>query len=126
MAKLREHVDRLQQGNDRLWTRLESNRPDNPQVVAQNVPLARVNKEKETILPDHSDHQTDDEFSSDSPPLPRHSPPLSNVEAESRKRPPRQSSWAMSGARRRMRKRTAGIDPVQNWPPSILPSDSGE
>ena len=104
MAELREPADRLQQENDRLRTRLESNRPDNPQGVAQNVPLARENKGKEPILPDHSDHQADDELSSDSSPLPRLSPPLSNAKAESRNRPPRQSNRAMSGARRRMRK----------------------
>ena len=34
MAELQEHADRLQQENDRLRTRLESNRPDNPQGVA--------------------------------------------------------------------------------------------
>ena len=89
MAELQEHVDHLQQENDLLRTLLESNRPDNPQGVAQNVPLVLVNKGKEFVLPDHSDHQADDEFSLDSSPLPRCSPPLSNAEAESRKRPPR-------------------------------------
>ena len=104
MAELRERADRLQQDNDRLRTRLESSRPGNPQGVAQNEPLARANKGKEPLLPDHSDHQADDELSSDSSPLPRHSPPLSNAEAKSRKRPPQQSSRAMSGTRRRVRR----------------------
>ena len=89
MDEFREHADRLHQENDHLRTHLESNGLDNPQGVAQNVPLATVNKGKEPVLPDHSDHQADDEFSSDSSPLPCHSPPLSNAEAESRKRPPR-------------------------------------
>ena len=102
MVELRERVDRLQQENDHLRTRLESSKPENPKGVAQNEPLARANKGKESVLPDHSDHQVDDELSSDSSPLPRHSPPLSNAEAESRKRPPRQSIWVMSGTRRRI------------------------
>ena len=105
MAELRERENRLQQENDRLRTRLESSRPGNHQGVAQNEPLARVNKGKEPLLLDHSDHQTDDELSSDSSPLPRRSPPPSNAEAESRKRPPRQSSRAMSGTRRRVRRK---------------------
>ena len=104
MAELQEWANHLQQENDRLQTRLESSRPGNPQGVAQNELLARANKGKEPILPDHSDHQADDELSSDNSPLPHRSPPLSNAEAESRKRPPRQSSWAMSGTQRQTRK----------------------
>ena len=38
MAELLERADRLQQKNDRLRTRLESSRPENPQGVAQNEP----------------------------------------------------------------------------------------
>ena len=104
MAELQEQADRLQQENDRLRTHLESSKPENPQGVAQNVPLARANKGKEPAPPDHSDHQVDDELSSDSSPLPRRSPPLSNAEAESRKRPPCQSSRAISEAWSQMRK----------------------
>ena len=105
MAELRERADHLQQENDHLRTHLESSRPENPQGVTQNEPLAWANKGKEPILPDHSDHLADDELSSDSFPLPRRSPPLSNAEAESRKRPPRQSSLVMSGTRHRMQKK---------------------
>ena len=104
MAELIERADRLQQENDRLRTRLKSSKLGNPLGIAQNEPLARANKGKELVLPDHSDHQADDELSSDSSPLPRRSPPLSNAEAESKKRPPRQFSRAMSGTRRRIRK----------------------
>ena len=104
MVELQEHANSLQQENDCLRTRLESNRLDNPQGVAQNVPLARENKGKEPVLPDHSDHQADDELSSDNSPLPLDSPPLSNAEAQSRKRIPRKSSRAMSGERRQLRK----------------------
>ena len=102
ITELRERVDRLQQENECLRTRLESSRPGNPQGIAQNEPLAQANKGKEPVLPDHSDHQADDELTSDSSPLPRRSPPLSNAEAESKKRPPRQSSRAISGTRRRI------------------------
>ena len=102
MAELREHANRLQQENKHLRTRLETNRPENPQGAAQHVPLTPKNKGKEPVLPDHSDHLDDDEFSLDNSPLPRRSPPQSNAEAESRKRPHRQSSRAISGARRRM------------------------
>ena len=126
MTELRERADCLQQENDRLRTRLESSRPGNPQGVAQNEPLAWANKGKEPLLPDHSDHQADDELSSDSSPLPRRSPPLSNAEAQSRKRPPCQSSRAMSGTRHRVRRETAGVDPIHNWPLNILPPDTGE
>ena len=68
------------------------------------MPLARANKGKELALPDHNDHLADNELSLDSSPLPRCSPPLSNAEAESKKRPPHQSSHAMSEAQHRMQK----------------------
>ena len=99
IAELRERAGRLQQENDRLRTRLEFSRPGNPQGVAQNEPLTQANKGKEPLLPDHSDHQVDDELSSESSPLPRRSPPPSNAEAKSRNRPPSQSNRAMSGTR---------------------------
>ena len=60
--------------------------------------------QKEPLLPYHSDHQADDKLSLNSSPLPQRSPPPSNAEAESRKRPPHQSSRAMSGTRRRVRR----------------------
>ena len=69
------------------------------------MPLARASKGKEPALNDHSDHQVDDELSPDSFPLPRRSPPLSNAEAESRKRPTHLSSQAMTAAQRRLRKK---------------------
>ena len=75
MAELREHANRLQQENEHLRTRLETNRPENPQGATQHVTLTPSNKGKEPVLPDHSDHPADDEFSSDNSPLPRRSPP---------------------------------------------------
>ena len=102
--------------------RLESSRSWNPQGVAQNEPIARANKGKEPIFPDHSDHQADDEFSSDSSPLPRCSSPLSNAEAESRKRPPCQSSRAMSGTRRRMPKEDTRDRPRSQLAPEHIRS----
>ena len=97
MAELREHANRLQQENKRLRTRLETNRAENPQGAAQHVPPTQTNKGKEPALPNHSDPLADDELSSYSPPLPHRSPPQNNAEAESRKRPPRHSSRAISG-----------------------------
>ena len=63
MVELLERADHLQQENDCLRIRLESSRPENPKGVTQNEPLARENKGKEPVLPDHSDHQADDELS---------------------------------------------------------------
>ena len=39
MAELREHVNRLQQENERLRTRLKTNKAENPQGATQHVPL---------------------------------------------------------------------------------------
>ena len=89
MAELREHANHLQQENERLLARLETNGVENPQGAAQPVPLTRADKGKGSALPDHGDHPTDDEFSSDSSLLPHRSPPQNNAEAESKKRPPR-------------------------------------
>ena len=125
MAGLRERADHLQQENHRLRTRLESSRPSNPQGVAQNEPLARANKGKEPLLPDHSDHQADDELSSDSSPLPCRSPPPSNAEAESRKRPPRQFSRAMSGTRCRVRKQGSRDGPRSQLAPEHVTTRFG-
>ena len=87
MVELREHANHLQQENEHLRARLETNGVENPQGAAQPVPLTQADKRKGPALPNHSDHPTDDEFSSDNSPLPRRSPPQNNVEAESRKRP---------------------------------------
>ena len=125
MAELRERADHLQQENDRLRTRLESSRLRNPQGVAQNEPIAWANKGKEPDLPDHSDYQADDELSLDSSPLPRRSSPLSNAEVESRKRPPRQSSRAMSGERRRMRKEDTRDRPRSQLAPEHIATRFG-
>ena len=89
MAELREHANRLQQENECLRARLETNGAENPQGPAQPEPLTQVDKGKGPAIPDHSDHPSYDELSSDSSPLPRRSPPQNNAEAESRKRPPR-------------------------------------
>ena len=46
MAELREHANRLQQENERLQARLETNGVENPQGIAQPVPLTRADKGK--------------------------------------------------------------------------------
>ena len=83
---------------------LETNQVENLQEAPQHVPLTRTNKGKELALLDHSDPSADDELSSCTSPLLRYSLPRSNAEAESRKRPPRHSSRAVSGTHRRMRR----------------------
>ena len=75
MAELRAHANHLQLENERLRAHLETNGVENPQGVAQPIPLTRADKGKGPTLPDHNDHPVDDEFSSDSSPLPRRSPP---------------------------------------------------
>ena len=75
MAELREHANFLQQENECLWAHLETNGVKNPQGAAQPVPITRADKGKRPALPDHSDQPADDEFSSDSSPLPHRSPP---------------------------------------------------
>ena len=104
MVGLREHANRLQQENKRLRARLETNGVENPQGAAQLIPLTQEDKGKGPALPNHNDHPIDDELSSDSSPLPCRSPPQNNAGAESRKRPPRQSSQAVNVAHRRMRR----------------------
>ena len=97
MAKLRNRVDHLQQENDRLRARLEEDRGENARGSNHPTPPIKQNRGKEPILPSDSDAATDDELSSSSYLLPDLSPPKNNVEAESRKRPPRRSSRSVSG-----------------------------
>ena len=120
MAELREHANRLLQENERLRARLETNGVENPQVAAQPIPLTKADKAKGLALPDHSDHPADDEHSSDSSLLPRRSPPQNNVEAESRKRPPRQSSRAVSVAHHQTRKEAKRDRPWSELAPKYI------
>ena len=89
MAELRDHANRLQQENERLRTRLETNRGDNSKGPIHPTPPAQPNKGKEPILMGESDPLNHDELSSGSSPLLARSPPYNNVEAESKKRPRR-------------------------------------
>ena len=68
-----------------------------------NAPV-KQNKGKEPIRSEDSDAAADDELSSDSSSLPDPLTPKNNVEAESRKRPPRHSSRSVSGMPRRARR----------------------
>ena len=68
------------------------------------APPIQPNKGKEPVLPGESDPPADDELSSGGSPLPDRSPPKSNVEAESRKRPLRCSSRSVSGVHYRVRR----------------------
>ena len=125
MAELREHANHLQQENKCLRTCLETNRAENPQGSAQHVPLTQTNKGKEPTLPDHSDPPSNDELSSDSSPLPRHSPPQ-----KMQKLSPERDLLAVPAELLVARivgceERPAGIDPIQNWPLSICLPGSG-
>ena len=104
MVELREHANHLQQENEHLGAHLKTNGVENPQGAAQPVPLTWADKRKRPTLPDHSDQPADDEFSSDSSPLPYRSLPQNNAETESKKTLPSQSSWAISRARCCMRR----------------------
>ena len=46
MAELREHANSLQQENERLQARLETNEVENPQGATQPIPLTRADKGK--------------------------------------------------------------------------------
>ena len=87
MTELREHANHMQQKNELLRTRLETNRGDNSKGPVHPAPPPQPNKGKEPILMGESDPSTDDELSSSSSPLLALSPPQKNVEAESKKRP---------------------------------------
>ena len=119
MAELCEHTNRFQQENEHLQTRLETNRGDNSKEPIHPTPPAHPNKGKEPILMGKSDPPTDDELSSGSSPLLTRSPPQNNIEAESKKRPPRRSSRSVSGLYPRYEERPAETDAIWNWPPNI-------
>ena len=75
MAELRKHANRLQQENERLRTRFETNRGENSRWPIHSAPPAKPNKGKEPILMGESDPPADDELSSGSSPLLDRSPP---------------------------------------------------
>ena len=125
MTELCEHANRLQQENERLRPRLETNGVENPQGAAQPIPLTRADKGKRPALPDHSDHLVDDELSSDSSPLPCCSPPHNNVETESNKRPPHQSNRAVSVAHRRTRREASRDRPLLELAPEYISARFG-
>ena len=97
MAELQARADHLQQENDRLRARLESERTENARGSSHPATPVKQNKGKEPIRLDNSDVAADDELSSGSSLLFDLPPPKNNVQAESRKRPPRRSSRSVSG-----------------------------
>ena len=100
MAELQSRADHLQQENDRLRAHLEEDRGENALGSSHPAPSVKQNKGKEPILRGDNEAVAEDELSSGSSPLPDLSPPKNNVEAESRKRPPRHSSRSVSGMHR--------------------------
>ena len=98
---------------------------ENPQVATQPIPLTKADKGKGLALPDHSDHPADGEHSSNSSPLPRRSPPQNNAEAESKKRPSRQSSRAVSVAHHQTRREASRDRPPSELAPKYISSRFG-
>ena len=126
MVELRDHVNHLQQENERLRILLETNQAENLQEAPQHIPQTQMNKGKEPALPNHNDPPAEDELSSGSSPLLRHSPPRSNAEAEFKKRPPCLSSRAISGTHRRMRREANRDRPHSKLAPEHMPTRVGD
>ena len=120
MVKLRKHANRLEQENERLQTRLETNRGDNSKGPVHPTPPAQPNKGKEPILIGESDPPAGDELSSDSSPLLALSPPQNNAEAESKKRPLHRSSQSVSVSRRRVRREASRDRPHSELAPEYM------
>ena len=97
MAGLQSRADHLQYENDRLRARLEEDQGENARGSSHPAPLVKQNKGKQLVLPGDSDAAAKDELFFGSSPLPDLSPLKNNVEAESRKRPLRRSSYFVSG-----------------------------
>ena len=104
VAELHEQENRLREENERLRTQLEASRTDQLREPPRSFPPSRPGKDKEVVTSDDVDLPTNDELSSGSSPLPRHSPSRNAAEAHSRKRPPRRSSRSISVARHRVRR----------------------
>ena len=104
MDELQSRATHLQQENDRMRARLEEDRGENAREISHFAPLIKQNKGKELILPSDSDVVADDKLSSGSFPLLDLPPPKNNVEAESRKRPPRRFNRSVNGMPHRVRR----------------------
>ena len=103
MAELRNRTDHLQQENAGLRASLEEDQGENARESSHLAPPVKQNRGKEPILPGNSDAIAHNELSSGSSLLHDLSPLKNNVEAESRKRPPRLSSHSVSGMHHRAR-----------------------
>ena len=104
VAELREQVNRLREENERLQTQLEAGQAKQSREPPRPFSPSRPGKGKEAAMPDDIDLPADDELSSGSSSLPRHSPSPNAAEDHSRKRPPRRSSRTVSIARHRVRR----------------------
>ena len=130
MAKLQSRVDHLQQENDRQQARLEGERIENARGSSHPTPQVKQNKGKEPIRPDDSDATSDDELSSGSSQLPDLPPSKNNMEAESRKRPPRCSNRSVSGIPHQVRREFSrerrqseqALENIPTWQRGVAPS----
>ena len=130
MAELQSLADHMQQENNRLRARLEGEQIENAQGSIHHAPPVKQNKGRELIRPDDSDATTNDELSSGSSPLPDLPPPKNNVEAESRKRPPRRSSRSVNDMPSRVRREFSrerrqsehALESIPTWQRGATPS----
>ena len=104
VTELRVQANQLREENERLRTQLEASQAEQSREPPRPFPPSRPGKGKGIAAPNDIDLPADDELSSDSSPLPRHSPSTNAAEAHSRKRPPRQPNRSVSIARRRVRR----------------------
>ena len=104
MAELRDRANLLQQETNRLRARLEEDQGENTGRSSHPTPPVKHNRGKEPILPGDRDAIADNELSSSSFPLLDLSPSKNNMEAKSRKRPPRRSSRFVNGMHRQVQR----------------------
>ena len=102
VAELREQANRLREENERLRTQMEVGRAEQSRKHPRQFPPSRPGKGKEAAALDDIDLPADDDLSSGSSLLSRHSPSPNVAEDHSRKRLPRRSSRSVSIARRRV------------------------
>ena len=104
VAELREHANRLQEDNESLRTRLEAFQADKSRGPPHPLLPSRPDKGKEASVPDDIDLLADDELSSESSLLPRHSPSPNAAEAQSKKSPPCRPIQSISIVQRRVQR----------------------
>ena len=125
MAELREQANRLREENERLRTQLEAGRAGQSREPPHPFTPSRPGKGKEVAMPDDVDLPTDDELSSSSSSLPRHSPSTNVVEAHSRKGRLVGPSRSISVARRQVQREPSRDQRPPTPAPQYVPDRAG-